>query len=207
MTVREYLARSRVGRMRYRMYRHPVFLLGFGPLHILFGQRLNPRSGAMAKQRRGSIWATNATIVCALAAAWIFLGPETIFLVYLPALYLAASIGIGLFYIQHQFEDAYWEPHASWDFTAAALEGSSHLKLPRILRWCTGNIGLHHVHHWAPRIPNYRLQKCHDDNPIFHRAPVVTLSRSLGLFRLALWDEDRRRLIRFDEIPATKGIS
>lgn len=200
ITVREYLARGKMARLRYRIYRHPAFLLGLGPLYILFGQRLTPKKGVMADRRIGSIWATNAAIVCLLTAAWIFLGPKSIFLVYLPSLYLAASLGIGLFYIQHQFEEAYWEPHATWDFTAAALEGSSHFKLPRILRWCTGNIGLHHVHHWAPRIPNYRLQTCHDENPIFHRAPVVTLSRSFGLFQLALWDEDRRRLIRFNEI-------
>jgi omega-6 fatty acid desaturase (delta-12 desaturase) len=200
ITVREYLSRSKAGRWRYRMYRNPAVLLGLGPLHILFGQRFTSQTGSMARRRRASVWATNAVLLVLFVAAWSFIGPKSIFLVYLPAFYLAASIGIWLFYVQHQFEDAYWEPHTSWDFDVAALEGSSHLKLPALLRWCTGNIGLHHVHHWAPRIPNYRLQECHDENPIFHRAPVVTLSSSPRLLKLALWDEDRRRLIRFDEV-------
>ncbi len=200
LTVREYLARSKIGRLRYRLYRHPAVLFGLGPLHIILGQRFTPKKGAMAMRRTGSVLATNAAIAIFLTGAWIFFGPESVLLVYFPAFYLAAAMGIGLFYVQHQFEDAYWEPHGAWDYTAAALQGSSHLKLPRILQWCTGSIGLHHVHHLSPRIPNYRLQKCHDENPIFHQAPVVTLTRSFRLLNLALWDEDRRRLIRFDEV-------
>jgi omega-6 fatty acid desaturase (delta-12 desaturase) len=201
LTVREYLARKKVGRLRYRLYRNPFVLFGLGPLHMIVVQRFVPRNGPRALRRKGSVWATNVALAALLAAAWIAFGPKSVLLVYAPAFYLAGMMGIGLFYVQHQFEDAYWESHDSWDYTSAALVGSSHLKLPKLMQWFTGSIGLHHVHHFAPRIPNYRLQKCHDENPIFHQSPVVTLSRCFRVLQLALWDEDRRRLIRFDELP------
>jgi omega-6 fatty acid desaturase (delta-12 desaturase) len=208
LTVREYLAQGKMGRLRYRLYRHPAVLFGLGPMQIILGQRFTPKAGTMALQRRlrRSVWATNAAIATLLTVAWMLFGSESVLLVYLPAFYLAAAMGMWLFYVQHQFEDAYWEPHKAWDYTAAALQGSSYLKLPRILQWFTGSIGLHHVHHLSPRIPNYRLQKCHDENPLFHRAPVLTLASSLRTLKLALWDEERRTLIRFDELPVDAEV-
>jgi omega-6 fatty acid desaturase (delta-12 desaturase) len=110
--------------------------------------------------------------------------------------------GVWLFYVQHQFEDAYWTSHGDWDYATAALRGSSHLALSAPLRWFTGHIGLHHVHHLAPRIPNYRLQRCHDENPLMQTAPIVTLRSGMTALRLALWDEDRGRLIRFDQVDS-----
>jgi omega-6 fatty acid desaturase (delta-12 desaturase) len=200
LTVREYLARNWWGRFRYRLYRNPLVILGLGPLHMIIMQRFSPTDGPMAHRHRASIWATNAAIALLLAGAWILFGPKSVLLVYLPAYYLAAVLGVGLFYVQHQFEDAYWEPHGEWDYKAAALHGSSYLKLPGILRWFTGSIGLHHVHHLGPHVPNYRLQQCHDENPMFHDAPIVTLSSCARLLQLALWDEDRRRLVPFREV-------
>jgi len=102
--------------------------------------------------------------------------------------------------VQHQFEDAYWAPHENWDYVTAALRGSSHLRMPTVLNWFTGDIGLHHVHHVAPRIPNYKLQACHRDNPLFHQSPVVTLRSGMAALRLALWDEEQQRLVRFSDI-------
>ncbi len=201
LTVREYLALSRWGRFRYRLYRNPMILFGvLGPLYIIVGQRLVPTHVPPAHRKKLSVWGTNAGILALAAGAWIAFGPRALFLVYLPAFYIATAVGVALFYVQHQFEDAYWEGHEGWDFQTAAIEGSSYLKLPKILQWFTGSIGLHHVHHLGPRIPNYRLQRCHDENALFHKAPVVTLSKSIGTMRLALWDEERRRLVRFSDV-------
>jgi omega-6 fatty acid desaturase (delta-12 desaturase) len=116
--------------------------------------------------------------------------------------YLAAMAGVWLFYVQHQFEDAYWAPHDEWEYVDAALRGSSYLRLPAPLRWFTGSIGLHHVHHVAPRIPNYRLQSCHDSNALFAKSPVITPVSGMASLRLALWDEEQHRLVRFRDVPA-----
>jgi omega-6 fatty acid desaturase (delta-12 desaturase) len=123
-----------------------------------------------------------------------------VFFAYLLPFYFAGMAGVWLFYVQHQFEDAYWESHDDWDYLTASLRGSSHLRLPALLRWFTGNIGVHHVHHLAPKIPNYRLQRCHDENPLFQQAPVVTPISGMSALRLALWDEDARRLVRFADV-------
>jgi acyl-lipid omega-6 desaturase (Delta-12 desaturase) len=123
-------------------------------------------------------------------------------LVYLPVFYFAAMAGIWLFYVQHQFEDTYWEAHESWDYATAALRGSSYYRLPRVLDWFSGSIGLHHVHHIDPRIPNYRLRSCHEAVDEFRSVPVLTLRRSLRSMRLSLWDAERGRLIGFRELRA-----
>jgi omega-6 fatty acid desaturase (delta-12 desaturase) len=172
-----------------------------GPLHLFFGQRIRGRSKATGDMQVNSVLWTNVGIV-ALLAALTWLGGWDMLLVYGVAWYFAAMAGVWLFYVQHQFEDAYWEEHGGWDYVDASIRGSSYLKLPALLRWFTGNIGVHHVHHLAPRIPNYRLQQCHDENPIFHDAPELTLVSGMTALRLALWDEDRRRLVRFDEVVA-----
>jgi omega-6 fatty acid desaturase (delta-12 desaturase) len=146
------------------------------------------------------VWATNAGIAVGLAVAIWAIGWKATLLVYGLPIYLAAMAGIWLFYVQHQFEDAYWESHDKWDYVTACLRGSSHLKLPAVFQWFTGSIGLHHIHHLSPRIPNYRLQRCHDDNVLFQSAPEVTFRSGMAALRLALWDEDRRRMVRFDEL-------
>jgi omega-6 fatty acid desaturase (delta-12 desaturase) len=121
--------------------------------------------------------------------------------------YLAALAGVWLFYVQHQFEDAYWAPHEQWDYVEAALRGSSHLRLPWPLPWFTANIGLHHVHHVAPRIPNYRLQPCHNANSVFQRSPTLTVRSGMAALRLTLWDEEQRRLVRFRDVSVTQAES
>jgi omega-6 fatty acid desaturase (delta-12 desaturase) len=121
---------------------------------------------------------------------------------------IAASVGTWLFYVQHQFERTYWEHTPHWDFTLAALEGSSYYQLPRVLQWFTGNIGFHHIHHLSPRIPNYHLQECHEANPLFQRVVHLTLTSSLQTACLALWDEERRRLVSFrDALLDSHGVS
>ena len=134
------------------------------------------------------------------AACW-----RAALLIYIPSIYIAAAVGIWLFYVQHQFEETYWKPHPDWDYLDASIRGSSYLKLPRVLRWFTGDIGVHHVHHLSPRIPNYRLQQCHDANPIFHEVTTLTIRDAFRMLRLALWDEDRQQLVAFKEVRLTVG--
>jgi acyl-lipid omega-6 desaturase (Delta-12 desaturase) len=205
LTVREYLARSRGGRLAYRIIRHPALLLLGGPFHLALNQRLRDRSQATRKQQVASVWWTNTAIVALLSVGILTVGWRSVFIAYLLPYYFAAMAGVWLFYVQHQFEDAYWVPHKDWDYLEAALQGSTHLQMSPVLQWFTGSIGLHHVHHAAPKIPNYRLQNCHDENPLFHRAPVVTLRSGSAALRLALWDEDRGRMIRFRDVTQPDG--
>ena len=205
LTVREYLARTPRGRLAYRLVRHPAALLLVGPLYLMINQRFRPRSKATGDKQVASVWTTNLGILVLGALTVALFGWPALLVVYLPAIYLAAMAGIWLFYVQHQFEDAYWEAAESWDYATAALHGSSHLVLPPVLQWFTGNIGLHHVHHLAPRIPNYRLQSCHDATPMLHVAPVLTLRDGISALRLALWDEDRRRMVRFKDIAGDRS--
>lgn len=197
LTVREYLARTPFGRLRYRIVRHPLVYLIVGPLFFVLDKRVPPRGAGAGRAQIASVWTTNAAIAIAGGALLALFGARVL-LVYLPAYYLAVTAGIWLFFVQHQFEGTYWEEHQRWDYATAAIAGSSYFQLPAILQWVTGSIGFHHVHHLGPRIPNYNLQRCHDENPLFHRATVVTLRQSLTALRLALWDEDAGRLVSFD---------
>jgi omega-6 fatty acid desaturase (delta-12 desaturase) len=207
LTVREYLARSRWQRLKYRLYRNPAVMLGLGPLYLVFGQRLPKLSRATGSAQNRSVWLTNAGVAIVATAVVLWIGWKAVVWIYVPAVYLSAVAGIWLFYVQHQFDDAYWERHESWDYPVAAVTGSTCLKLPGVLQWFTGNIGLHHVHHLGSRIPNYHLQRCHDENPLFQIAPTLTLWQSLRLARLALWDEAQRRLVSFSEIRDTRAAS
>ena len=200
LTVREYHAKSARARLGYRILRHPLTLLLGGPFHLMIGQRLRGKSTATAAPQARSVWLTNAAIGALLLLAFTTVGWKSVLFAYGLPYYLAAMAGVWLFYVQHQFEDAYWAPHDEWDYVDAALRGSSHLRLPAILQWFTGSIGLHHVHHVAPRIPNYRLQECQDSSDVFARSPVITLRSSLTALGLALWDEDRQRLVRFRDV-------
>ena len=202
LTVSEYLALSRWKQLGYRLVRNPVFLLFVGPLYLVATHRLRPRVPSTGAKQTLSVWMTNAGIAAILALLWWTIGIKMILLVILPPYYLAFVTGVWLFYVQHQFEDAYWEEHKDWDYATAAINGSSYLRLPTVLRWFTGNIGLHHVHHLGPRIPNYRLQRAHDENEIFHEAPVLTMREGVRALTLSLWDEARHRLIRFRDLRA-----
>ena len=197
LTVREYLARTPWGRFRYRLYRHPLVMLGLGPLHLAVGQRWRPRGTATGDKEVASVLATNVALVALVAIAWATIGLSALLLVYGPVFMLAGAGGIWLFYVQHQFEGTSWQPHATWEYAAAALDGSSYFKLPRPLQWVTCSIGLHHLHHLSPRVPTSRLQECQDGNPAFHDVTVVTVRDSLRAFSLKLWDEDTTRLVDF----------
>ena len=200
LTVDEYLSRSRFGRLRYRLYRNPLirFVLGASFL-FLIQQRFTfgiPR--AWHRERR-SVHITNVGILVMIAGGWLTVGLPTFFLIHGPIVVLAAAIGSWLFFVQHQFEDAYWQPHESWNFTRSALEGSSYYRLPTILQWFTGNIGFHHIHHFDSRIPNYNLPACYAAEPAFQQAVTLGIRDSLKCTQLKLWDEDRQRMVTFAE--------
>lgn len=207
LTVREYLALSWQARLRYRLIRNPLVLFGLGPIHWVLTNRIPPMSSSATRRQHVSVWSTNLAIAAAYVAISLWIGWSVVPLVYGPAMYLAASIGIWLFYVQHQFEDTYWQDHAEWDYATAAMRGSSYLKLPAVLRWFTGSIGLHHVHHLGPRIPNYALQRCHDENQVFHDVTVITIAQSVRTFRLTLWDEARGQLVGFRDARSSPDVA
>ncbi len=199
LTLPEYRALPWSQRFAYRLYRHPLVMFGAGPAWLILF-RLRVPKGSPTRHWRDwlSIIGTDAVAAIGLIILIMLLGPTPVLLAWLPVILLAATIGIWLFYVQHQFEDAYWEARSGWDFHAAALHGSSFYDLPRVLHWMTGNIGFHHIHHLASKIPNYRLRACHDENPALHLAPRLTLRESLRCARLALWDTEHRKLVPFN---------
>jgi omega-6 fatty acid desaturase (delta-12 desaturase) len=143
------------------------------------------------------VLATDACIFTLATALCLLIGWERLLLVWAPSALIAGSVGIWLFYVQHQFEDAYWQSAADWDYTEAALRGSSYLKLPRLLEFFTGHIGFHHVHHLNARVPNYNLKRTHRENAIFHDVPTLSLLDGLRSVNLKLWDQDRGKLVSF----------
>ena len=203
LTVAEYWSRSWSGRLGYRLFRNPLVMFGLGPLiAMILGPRLVPRSARPRIKR--SVHVTNAVLAAIVAALCWAVGWRDYLIVWLPAAMLAGAAGIWLFYVQHQFEDTYWERGGDWSYADAALRGSSYLKLPRVLQFFSGNIGFHHVHHLSARIPNYNLPRAHAENPIFHDVPTVTLWGGIRAVRLKLWDEDSARLVTFGEARAAR---
>ncbi len=202
LTLDEYSARSWKGRLGYRLLRNPLVMFGVGPIFaMVIGPRISPRS--QRQRLRRSVFATDAVLLVVVAALCLVMGWNSFLLVWAPSALLAGSAGIWLFYVQHQFEDAYWQSGADWSYDHAALMGSSYLKLPRVLQFFTGNIGLHHVHHLNARIPNYNLQRAHDENPIFQQVPTLSLLDGLRAVNLKLWDADGGRMITFTEARRT----
>jgi omega-6 fatty acid desaturase (delta-12 desaturase) len=207
LTVAEYEARTPFQRFKYRLYRHPFVLFGIGPLHMMILQRFRGPSLATGAKQIWNVWMTNIALVALSALFIMTFGWKVVFLIYFPAYYLAAAGGIYLFYVQHQFEEAYWERGKEWDYATAAVTGSSHLQMPAILHWFTGHIGLHHVHHLGPKIPNYRLKAAHEENAVFQVAPVLTLRTAFRTLRLTLWDEERGRMIGFRELRQMQRVA
>ncbi len=198
LTVAEYSALSKRGRLGYRMLRNPLVMFGIGPIvAMIVGPRIVAK-GARPHMRRSVLSTDAALLVIVGLLVWQMGWRDYLLVIGLPAL-LAGSIGIWLFYVQHQFEDAYWHDGESWSFTQAALLGSSYLKLPAPLRFCTGNIGYHHVHHLNALIPNYNLRRAHEQTPALHDVPTLSLADGIRATRLKLYDEQRRRMVSFRE--------
>ena len=204
LTVSEYLARSRWGRLKYRLYRNPVLLFGLGPVYVfLFRQRLP--FGLLKDGWRPwlSTQSTNAAIAGAATLLICLVGVKAFALIHLPMMLLATTIGMWLFYVQHQFEGTSWCENSRWSLHEAALHGSSYYDLPPLLRWFSANIGFHHVHHLCSRIPYYRLPRVVLDYPELRNVGRLTLRQSLSCVHLVLWDEARQRLVSFRELAAT----
>jgi omega-6 fatty acid desaturase (delta-12 desaturase) len=201
LTVREYLALSRWGRLKYRLYRHPLLLFGVGPaLHFFVKHRIPTIVPRTWKRERWSIVKTDLGLAAFVIAMGLLVGWREFALVHVPLMLIASSMGVWLFYVQHQFEDTYWEHDHAWSYDEAALQGSSWYRLPRLFQWLTGNIGLHHVHHLNARIPNYRLTEVLRAHPELWSVPKLTFLQSLRCARLALWDETHRKLVGFRRI-------
>ncbi len=204
MTAAEYRALSWRGRLGYRLFRNPLVMFGLGPVFaLLILPRIVSRS-APARVRR-SVLITDIVVFALVGALCWLIGWHQYLLVQAPTVMLAGSVGIWMFYVQHQFEGVYWENTEHWSYAEAALRGSSYLKLPRLLQFFTGNIGLHHVHHLNPRIPNYNLQRAHDENEIFHDVPTLSFADGIRAVRLKLYDEHSGRLVTFAEARRVNG--
>jgi omega-6 fatty acid desaturase (delta-12 desaturase) len=200
-TVAEYQGLSPRGRLAYRLFRNPLVMFGIGPIFALVVQpRIVPRTARPRIKR--SVRATNLALVLLVGSLCWLIGWQSYLLVELPTVMLAGATGIWLFYVQHQFEDVYWESGERWSYADAALRGSSYLKLPKVLQFFSGNIGLHHVHHLSARIPNYNLQRAHDENPIFHTVPTLSLADGIRAIRLKLYDEQDHRMVTFAQASA-----
>ena len=204
LTVAEWAALSRPKRLAYRTFRNPLVMLGLGPIWaLMIAPRLVP---GWARARFGrTIIATNIALTVLLVGLCALVGWRAVLVVQLPTAMLAGAVGIWMFYVQHQFEDVYWERKEDWSYAEAALRGSSYLKLPSVLQFFTGNIGLHHVHHLSARIPNYNLQRAHDENPVFHNVPRLNAWDGVRALKLKLYDEDRGRMVGFREARTTRA--
>lgn len=204
MTVREYLEASRWKRLSYRIVRNPFVLFGIAPVYLFLVWQRFSMPKASSRERWSVRWMNVAVLLMAAALSSAF-GILPYVLIHLGIVFVAGGLGVWMFYVQHQFEDVYWERDGDWDYTEAALKGSSYYKLPRILQWFSGNIGFHHIHHLSPRIPNYHLERCHNANPLFQQVQPITLIQSLGLINLRLWDEDSRKLVGWEGLVAARA--
>jgi omega-6 fatty acid desaturase (delta-12 desaturase) len=196
LTVAEYLALPWRGRVGYWLFRHPAVMFGIGPLYAMVVQPRLVSRKARPRIRR-SVMRTNLALAIFVGGLCWLVGWRDYLLIQLPTAMLAGAAGVWLFYVQHQFESAYWQAAENWSYADAALRGSSYLKLPRVLQFFTGNIGFHHIHHLSARIPNYNLQRAHEENPAFQAVPTLSLWSGLRAVRLKLWDEDCGRLVTF----------
>jgi omega-6 fatty acid desaturase (delta-12 desaturase) len=196
LTVAEYDARQWRGRLLYRLFRNPLVMFGLGPIFALVVQpRIVPRSARPRIKR--AVMATNVALVALVGGLCWLMGWRDYLLVEAPTIMLAGAAGIWLFYVQHQFEDVYWESSEGWSYADAALRGSSYLKLPKVLQFFSGNIGFHHVHHLSARIPSYNLPRVHDEHQIFHDVPTLSLMDGLRAVRLKLYDQERGQMVSF----------
>ncbi|ACX63537.1 fatty acid desaturase [Paenibacillus sp. Y412MC10] len=198
LTVEEYRAASFWQRLYYRVYRNPIVMFGLGPIAIfLISYRFN-RKGARRKEKISN-YTTNILIVALYALLCWAIGWQAFLLVQAPIFMVSGMLGIWLFYVQHQFEETYYEHDEEWSYINAAVEGSSYYKLPKVLQWITGNIGFHHVHHLSPKVPNYNLEKAHEAAPPLQKATTITLKTSLKSIRFRLWDEEKKVFVTFKE--------
>ncbi|MDR3456190.1 MAG: fatty acid desaturase [Verrucomicrobiae bacterium] len=203
MTVQEYLESSRWKKFAYRLSRNPFILFVIAPLFLFMIRQRFPSSKASQRERH-SVYAMNAAILALAVGLSLIFGVWSYVLIQLIIIMVAGGAGVWMFYVQHQFEDVYWERGEDWSYVAAALQGSSFYKLPRILQWFSGNIGFHHIHHLSPRIPNYNLEKCHQADPLFSQVKPITLFSSFKSATYRLWDEENKKLVGYRHLKTLR---
>ena len=194
LTIEEYLKMPKRMRIAYRAVRNPVLLFLVAPILLFVIRERIPIKNA-TKETKRAVWATNFGVAAMITIGCLIFGPLPYILIQLGVIGTAASAGVWLFYIQHNFEGVYWERHEHWEYTSAALEGSSYYKLPKILQWFSGNIGFHHIHHLSSKIPNYHLEMCHYSHPAFQEVKPITIMTSMKSFSYRLWDESEKALV------------
>lgn len=205
LTVDEYLEASIGKKIQYRLYRNPFVMFILGPIYVFLIKNRFNRKEARLKERLNT-YLTNAAIAAAAGGLCWGIGWESFLMVQGPIFLAAGSAGVWLFYIQHTFEDSYFEADETWEFVKAAVEGSSFYKLPKLLQWMTGNIGYHHVHHLSPRVPNYKLEQVHNSTQPLQNVPTVTMKTSLSSLKFHLWDEQGKKFIRFKDLKFSSKI-
>lgn len=198
LTVEEYAALPPLRRFIYRAYRNPLVMFGLGPIFVFLIQNRFNRSGAQRKEKLNT-YLMNALIVVTYSLMCWALGWQAFLMVQGPIFYLSGVLGIWLFYVQHTFEESYFEHNDEWIYVRAAVEGSSFYRMPKILQWLTGNIGYHHVHHLSPRVPNYYLEEAHKSTPPLQKATTISIRQSLKSLRFRLWDEEQKRFVGFHD--------
>ncbi len=197
LTVNEYQALSKWDQLKYRLYRHPLIMLGIGPQYIfLLRHRFTGKHSG--RRERNNLYLINLGIMTLYGSLSWIIGLQAFLMIFAPIMIISGTAGVWLFYVQHQYEDSYWRGRSEWDYATSALVGSSYYKLPRILQWFSGNIGFHHIHHLSPKIPNYKLQRCHEENPIFQDSTILDIRSSLKSASLKLWDEEQGRMVGFN---------
>jgi acyl-lipid omega-6 desaturase (Delta-12 desaturase) len=203
LTVQEYLQSTRWRRFAYRLARNPIVLFVIAPLYVFVVHHRFAVSTAPRRERQ-SVRRTNWALFAVTLVMSAVIGLKAFLLIQLTVSAFAGAVGLWLFYVQHQFEGVYWARSGDWNYTAAALQGSSFYKLPRVLQWFTGNIGFHHIHHLSPRIPNYHLQRCHEADPFFKTIKPLTLLASLETLTFRLWDEQSHVFVGFRHLSAIR---
>jgi len=204
LTVQEYADSPWWRRIAYRIYRNPVVMFGLGPIAVFLIEYRFNRKGAKRKERINT-YVTNLSILALYAGLCWAVGWQSFLMIQGPIFMISGLLGIWLFYVQHQFEDSYFENEDEWSYVQAAVEGSSYYKLPKVLQWITGNIGFHHVHHLSPKVPNYNLEKAHKETPPLQKATTITVATSLKSLRYRLWNDKSKTFVRFKEVKSLLG--
>ncbi|MBD2872328.1 fatty acid desaturase [Paenibacillus arenilitoris] len=199
LTVEEYASASFISRLAYRIYRQPLVMFGLGPIYVFLIQYRFNRKGAKRKEKLNT-YLTNALLVALYALLCWAIGWQAFAMVQGPIFFVSGLLGVWLFYVQHQFEDSYFEHDDEWSYVNAAVDGSSYYKLPKVLQWITGNIGFHHVHHLSPKVPNYYLEDAHNATPPLHKATTINIRESLASLRFRLWDEEAKKFVSFKAV-------
>ncbi|MFL8938305.1 fatty acid desaturase [Rossellomorea oryzaecorticis] len=206
LTVDEYKAAPLKLRLAYRFYRNPIVMFVLGPIWVFLIKNRFNRKNARKKERKNT-YLVNVLIAAAAALMCVTVGWQQFLIVQGSIFMISGAAGIWLFYVQHTFEDSYFEEDNEWEYVLAAVEGSSYYKLPKVLQFLTGNIGYHHIHHLSPRVPNYRLEKTHNSIPELQHVPTITLATSLTSLKFRLWDEDRKNFVSFREVKSLPKTS